>query len=97
MLRVLRFRQLTSLFVLAFSLTWSFVLLSRASLIFGFLGLFGPAVAALLVATAEGGEHKARELLLKVVDWRAHPVAPGPFRPDHPSEPRQLSFRFPVP
>ena len=69
-----RRRPLVSFFVLAFALTWALVLLSRLSLVFGFLGLFGPALAAVIVAAIADGATGVRALLGKVLAWRASPV-----------------------
>jgi uncharacterized protein len=72
MLSIPRAHPLASFFVLAFGLTWTLVLLSRVSILFGFLALFGPAASAMIVAGTEQGSTGVRALLLKVIDWRAH-------------------------
>jgi membrane protease YdiL (CAAX protease family) len=63
-------RPLVAYFVLAYALTWSMVLLTRLSLLFAFLGLFGPAAAALIVTAIDEGRAGVRALLQHVVQWR---------------------------
>ena len=63
-------RPLVTYFVLAYALTWSMVLLTRLSLLFAFLGLFGPAAAALIVTAIDEGRAGVRALLRRVVQWR---------------------------
>jgi uncharacterized protein len=56
-------------FVLAYLFAWSLVLLTRLSIAFGFLALFGPA-AALIVAACAEGRTGVRALLARVAIWR---------------------------
>lgn len=63
-------RPLITFFVLAFAITWTLVPLVSISFAFPVLGLFGPALAAIIVtAIAEGGAG-VRALLSRVVQWR---------------------------
>lgn len=61
---------LVTFFVLAYLLTWWVYPLVQFSPLIGLLGLFGPAAAALIVATVIGGKAGVRELLLRTVRWR---------------------------
>jgi len=57
-------------FVLAYLVTWPLALLVERSIVFGLIGLFGPAFAAAVVARAEG-KARLRELGSRAVRWRA--------------------------
>jgi multidrug resistance protein, MATE family len=46
---------LATFFVLAYAFAWSLVLLTRVSMVFGFMALFGPAAAALIVTACTDG------------------------------------------
>lgn len=59
-----------SFFVLSYALAWVLVALVPVSLVFGFVALFGPAAAALLVAAATEGHQGVRELLGRLAIWR---------------------------
>lgn len=61
---------LVSFFVLAYVFAWGLVLLTRVSMAFGFLALFGPAAAALIVAACAEGRVGVRALLAHVAIWR---------------------------
>src|SRR5262245_31185714 len=61
---------LTSYFVLAYVFAWSLVLLTRVSLLFGFLALFGPAAAALIVTASSDGRAGVRALFQRLAIWR---------------------------
>jgi CAAX protease family protein len=54
--------------VIAFSTTWVLTLLTAVSLVFGLLGLFGPAFAAVMVTRAEG---TWPELRARITGWRS--------------------------
>lgn len=64
---------LVSFFMLAYIFAWSLVLLSRFSLAFGFLALFGPAAAALIIEAVVDGRSGVRALLARVTIWRVAP------------------------
>lgn len=64
---------LAAFFVLAYVFAWVLVVLARVSLVFGLLGLFGPAAAALLVAACVEGRAGVRALLGRVAIWRVAP------------------------
>jgi CAAX protease family protein len=61
---------LTAYFVLAYALTWWVYPLLRFNPLIGLLGLFGPAVAAILMTAATEGWAGVRALLRRVVRWR---------------------------
>lgn len=61
---------LVSFFVLAYLFAWGLVLLTGVSLAFGFLALFGPAAAAIIVAACVEGRAGVRALLARVAIWR---------------------------
>jgi membrane protease YdiL (CAAX protease family) len=61
---------LASYFLLAYAFAWSLVLLSSVSLLFGFLALFGPAAAALIVTAVAEGRTGMRALFQCVAIWR---------------------------
>ena len=58
-------------FVLAFALTWPLVPLASVSLALPVLGLFGPALAAIVVTAITEGRPGVKTLLGRVVQWRA--------------------------
>ena len=61
---------LVSYFVLAYALTWWVYPLLRFNPLIGLLGLFGPALAAIIVTAATEGRPGVRTLLGRVVHWR---------------------------
>ena len=61
---------LVAFFVLAYGLAWGLVILTRVSLVFGLLGLFSPAAAALIVMACVEGSPGVRVLLGRVAIWR---------------------------
>jgi uncharacterized protein len=61
---------LVSFFVLAYLFAWGLVLLTGVSLAFGFLALFGPAAAALIVTACAEGRPGVRALLGRATIWR---------------------------
>lgn len=68
---VLAGHPISSFIVLAFGVTWVLTAAIDVSLVFGLLALFGPALAAVLVARADGG---SRELRDRIVGWRRRPA-----------------------
>jgi CAAX protease family protein len=61
---------LISFFVLAYVLTWPLIPLVSVSPLFGFPALFGPALAAIIVAAIVDGRPGLRDLLGRLVRWR---------------------------
>src|SRR5215510_7016317 len=61
---------LAGYFVLAYAFAWSLVLLTRVSLLFGFLALFGPAAAAIITAAGTEGRAGVRALFRGLAIWR---------------------------
>jgi uncharacterized protein len=61
---------LTAFFVLAYALSWLVYPLLQVSPFLGFAGLFGPAVAALVVVAAAEGKTGLRDLLGRILRWR---------------------------
>ena len=61
---------LVTYFVLAYALTWWVYPLLQFSLLIGLFGLFGPAVAAIVIAALTGGTRGVKELLFRLVLWR---------------------------
>jgi membrane protease YdiL (CAAX protease family) len=57
-------------FVLAYALTWPLIPLVSVSPLFGFPALFGPALAAVIVAAITDGRPGLRDLLGRMVRWR---------------------------
>jgi membrane protease YdiL (CAAX protease family) len=55
--------------VIAFAFTWTFTFLGSISLAFSLVALFGPAVAAVAVALADGS---FADLRSRIGDWRHH-------------------------
>jgi membrane protease YdiL (CAAX protease family) len=60
-------------FVLAYAFAWGLVLLTRVSMLFGFLALFGPAAAAIIVTAITDGPTGVRALYQRVAIWRVGP------------------------
>jgi membrane protease YdiL (CAAX protease family) len=69
-----RRHPLIAFFALAYAFAWSLSWLTSVSLAFGFLALFGPAVAALIVAALADGRAGVGDLFRRLAIWR---VAPG--------------------
>lgn len=61
---------LIAYFVLAYALTWWVYPLLRFNPMIGLLGLFGPAIAAIVVTALTEGRPGVRALLSRVVRWR---------------------------
>jgi membrane protease YdiL (CAAX protease family) len=61
---------LISFFALAYALTWPLIPLVSVSPLFGFPALFGPALAAIVVAAVVDGRSGLRDLLGRMVCWR---------------------------
>jgi uncharacterized protein len=61
---------LTAFFVLAYALSWWVYPLIQVSAIVGFMGLFGPALAAVIVVAAAEGKTALKDLLSRIVRWR---------------------------
>jgi CAAX protease family protein len=65
-----RRHPLIAFFVLAYLLTWWIYPLLRFSPLLGIFGLFGPALAAIIMAAVTGGKSGVKQLLSRVVLWR---------------------------
>ena len=65
-----RKHPLIAFFVLAYLLTWWIYPLLRFSPLLGIPGLFGPALAAIIMAAVTGGKSGVKQLLSRVVLWR---------------------------
>jgi membrane protease YdiL (CAAX protease family) len=63
-------RPLVTFFLLAYTLTWALVSLISVSLVFPVLGLFGPALAAIIVTAMSEGAAGVKALLGRVIQWR---------------------------
>jgi membrane protease YdiL (CAAX protease family) len=63
-------RPLLTFFVLAYAFLWVLISLVSVSLIFPVLGLFGPALAAIIVTAIVEGRAGVAALLRRVVQWR---------------------------
>jgi membrane protease YdiL (CAAX protease family) len=61
---------LVAFFVLAYALTWPLIPLVSVSPLWGFPALFGPSLAAVIVAAVAGGRPGLRDLLDRMVRWR---------------------------
>ena len=66
----MRKHPLIAFFVLAYLLTWWIYPLLRFSPLLGIPGLFGPALAAIIMAAVTGGKSGVKQLLSRVVLWR---------------------------
>jgi membrane protease YdiL (CAAX protease family) len=62
--------SLVAYFVLAYALTWWVYPLLRFNPLIGLLGLFGPALAAIIVTAVTDGRPGVRALLGRAVGWR---------------------------
>ena len=67
---MVRKHPLIAFFVLAYLLTWWIYPLLRFSPLLGIPGLFGPALAAIIMAAVTGGKSAVKQLLSRVVIWR---------------------------
>jgi membrane protease YdiL (CAAX protease family) len=67
---IVRRFPLVAYFVLAYALTWWVYPLLRISPLIGIFGLFGPALAAIIVTGVTDGRRGVRILLSRVVRWR---------------------------
>ena len=61
---------LISFFVLAYGLTWPVIPLVSVSPLLGLPGLFGPALAAIIVASLAEGKSGLKNLLSRLMRWR---------------------------
>ena len=61
---------LVAYFVLAYALTWWVYPLLRFNPLIGLFGLFGPALAAIIVTAVTEGRPGVRALLGRIVRWR---------------------------
>ena len=68
--RLVRRNPLVAFFVLAYALTWWVYPLLFVSPLIGLLGLFGPALAAIVVTAATEGRAGLGVLIRRVVHWR---------------------------
>ena len=66
----MRKHPLVAFFVLAYLLTWWIYPLLRFSPLLGIFGLFGPALAAMIMAAVTGGKTGLKALLSRAVRWR---------------------------
>lgn len=66
----MRKHPLIAFFVLAYLLTWWIYPLLKFSPLLGIFGLFGPALAAIIVAALTEGKAGVKALLSRVVRWR---------------------------
>ncbi len=67
---MVRRHPLIAFFVLAYVLTWWICPLLKFSPLLGLFGLFGPALAAIIMAAVTGGKAGVKALLSRVVLWR---------------------------
>jgi len=67
---VVKRRPIITFFVLAYVLTWPVIPLVSVSPLLGLPGLFGPALAAIVVAYLAGGKSGLRDLASRLVRWR---------------------------
>jgi membrane protease YdiL (CAAX protease family) len=63
-------RPLITFFVVAYAITWALVPLVSVSFVLPVLGLFGPALAAIVVTAMTEGGSGVKALLGRVVQWR---------------------------
>jgi hypothetical protein len=67
---LVRKHPLIAFFVLAYLLTWWIYPVLKISPLLGIFGLFGPALAAMIMAAITGGKAGLKALLSRVVRWR---------------------------
>lgn len=71
MTSLIKRNPLISYFILAYALAWILIPLTvSVSIGFGFLALFGPAFAALIVTGVTEGRTGVRQLLAKIIQWK---------------------------
>jgi membrane protease YdiL (CAAX protease family) len=70
MMAFVKGHPLITFFVLAYALTWPVIPLVSVSTLLGLPGLFGPALAAIVVTSLAGGKGALRDLASRVVRWR---------------------------
>jgi CAAX protease family protein len=70
LLEPVRRHPLVSFFILAYVLTWPLIPLVSLSPLWGFPALFGPALAAIVVAAVADGKAGLKDLLGRVLRWR---------------------------
>ena len=68
--RVVRKHPLIAFFVLAYLLTWWIYPVLQISPLLGIFGLFGPALAAMIMAAVTGGKAGLKALLSRAARWR---------------------------
>ncbi len=66
----MRKHPLIAFFVLAYLLTWWIYPVLKISPLLGIFGLFGPALAAMIMAAVTGGKTGLKALLSRAVRWR---------------------------
>ena len=66
----MRKHRLIAFFVLAYLLTWWIYPLLKFSPLLGIFGLFGPALAAIIMAAMTEGKSGVKALLGRAVQWR---------------------------
>src|SRR5262245_58505108 len=66
----IRRHELPVYFFLAYLFSWTIVALVPVSFVFALLALFGPALAAVLVASASDGRRGVAELFRRFTLWR---------------------------
>jgi membrane protease YdiL (CAAX protease family) len=66
----IKHRPLITFFVLAYAITWALVPLFSVSFVFPVLGLFGPALAGIVVTAMTEGGSGVKALLGRVIQWR---------------------------
>jgi uncharacterized protein len=69
-LSLVKRHPLISFFVLAYALTWPVIPLVSVSPLLGLPALFGPALAAIIVAYLVDGKSALKDLLSRLVRWR---------------------------
>ena len=69
-IRIIRRYPLISFFVLAYAFAWALTLLTSVSLAFGFLALFGPTAAAIIVTVVAEGRAGLGDLGRRLAIWR---------------------------
>jgi uncharacterized protein len=69
-LALVKRHPLTTFFILAYALTWPVIPLVSVSPLLGLPALFGPALAAIIVAYLVDGKSALNDLLSRLVRWR---------------------------